>query len=74
MEKYEGPIEVGDVFTCPDNAGVLGYRRVRVLARHLDDPSTLLMEDLPSRLRPRPVGVFKCPELNLRIVFQPEPQ
>lgn len=72
MSKYEGQIEPGMIFTCPDNDGVLGYRRVRVVGRHFDDPTLLFIEDLPSRIRHRPSGVLACPELNLRIVFEPE--
>lgn len=72
MDRYDGPVEPGMIFTCPDNDGTLGYRRVKVVGRHFDDPSLLFIEDLPSRLRHRPAGVTSCPELNLRIVFVPE--
>lgn len=71
--RYKGPVEPGMIFTCPDNDGVFGFRRVRVVARRFDDETTLIIEDLPSRVRPTaPVGIYPCPELNLRIVFVPE--
>jgi hypothetical protein len=70
VKKYEGPIEVGMVFTCPDNSGELGFRRVRVLAAHPD--GGWILEDLPGRMKRENYGPFRSPELNLRIVFQPE--
>lgn len=70
---YEGPVEPGMVFTCPDNDGVLGYRRVRVVARRFDDERTLIIEDMPSRVyKNMRGGLTPCPEVNLRIVFIPE--
>lgn len=73
--KYDGPIEVGQVFTCPDNDQVLGYRRVRVLAVHPFIEGVLILEEMPSRMKRVRVGeIFACPEVNLRIVFVPEPE
>lgn len=70
-DRYEGRIEEGQIFTCPDNNGVLGYRRVKVIGRY--DESTLILEEMPGRIRYSQTGsIFKCPELNLRIVFIPE--
>lgn len=73
--RHPGPVEVGQVWTCRDNDGKLGYRRVRVLAEHPD--GGWILEDLPSRSTrsrgDRGVGVpFRCPDVNLRIVFVPE--
>lgn len=72
MNKYEGPIFVGQVFTAPDNDGVLGFRRVRVLAEHPD--GGLIIEDLVSRCRK--AGYLhqpnRMPEFSLRVVFVPE--
>jgi hypothetical protein len=70
VRKFEEEVYPGMVLTAPDNDGVLGFRRVRVLAEHPD--GGWLIEDLPSRMRHRPRGVTRCPELNLRIVFEPE--
>lgn len=73
MKKYEGPIEVGMVFTAPDNDGQLGYRRVRLLARHPFKDGTLIIEEMKSRMKGRREGeIFPCPEANLRFVFEPE--
>lgn len=69
--RYTGPVEVGMVFTAPDNNGALGYRRVKVIAE-LDD-EMLVLEELASRIRyTTPGEIFKCPKKNLRIVFVPE--
>lgn len=71
--KYNGPFEVGMVLTAPDNEGKLGFRRIRLLAEHPD--GGWIYEDLPSRMNRRrglsDLGV--CPEVSLRIVFEPEP-
>lgn len=75
MTRYDGPVEAGMVFTAPDNDGKLGYRRVRVVGRMHGDASTLILEEMPGRCLGRYRGeIFKCPELNLRVVFQPEEQ
>lgn len=69
--RYDGPVDVGQIFTAPDNDGILGYRRVRVVGWY--DDTTLVLEEMPGRIRYARSGeIFKCPELNLRIVFQPE--
>lgn len=73
MKRYEGSIEVGMVLTAPDNDGELGFRRVRVLAEHPD--GGWIVDDLPSKmtkLRQSTYGPTVCPDINLRIVFQPE--
>jgi hypothetical protein len=68
--RYDGPIERGMVFTAPDNNGTLGFRRIRVLGWDFDQ--RVIFEELPSRMR-LPVGdIRRIPELNLRIVFEPE--
>jgi hypothetical protein len=70
-DRYDGPVEVGMVFTAPDNDGKLGYRRVKVIADL--GGGTLVLEEMPGRIRYSQAGsIFKCPELNLRIVFEPE--
>lgn len=67
--KYDGPIEEGMIFTSPDNDGELGYRRLKVIGADADD-GMLVLKEMPGRIRYAPTGsVFKCPELNLRIVF-----
>jgi hypothetical protein len=71
--KYIGPLEIGQVFTAPDNDGRLGFRRVRLVGFMPDDPETLILEEMPSRVVGRHHGeLLKCPELNLRIVFELE--
>jgi hypothetical protein len=75
MDRYTGPLEAGMILTGPDNDGVLGYRRVKLILR--EDDGGWIYEEAPSRLTkklgfraPRELG--RCPELNLRIVFRPE--
>jgi len=68
--KYEGQIERGMVFTAPDNDGVLGLRRIRVLCRDFDD--RIVYENLPGRMRLDTGALGRAPELNLRIVFELE--
>jgi hypothetical protein len=59
------------IFTAPDNDGMLGYRRIRVVGEHID--GGWVIEDLPSRLMRIGLGsVQRCPDLNLRVVFRPE--
>lgn len=73
MTRYEGPLELGMVLTAPDNEGVLGLRRVRLVAKHID--GDWIIEDLPARMWRRfgpDRGPKRCPEINLRIVFVPE--
>lgn len=74
-ERYDGPIEPGMVFTAPGNDGKV-LRRDKVIGRMPDDASLLIMEALPCPMRKRlgsGVGeLFKCPELNLRVVMRPE--
>lgn len=68
--KYEGPLLIGQVFTAPDNDGVLGHRRLKLIGFMPDDPKTLILEEMTSRIRYcRPGEIMKCPELNLRVVF-----
>jgi hypothetical protein len=69
--RYKGPFEVGMILTCPDNDGELGFRRIRLLAPY-PDSDMWIYEDLPSRLQHSSGHVGKLPELNLRIVFEPE--
>lgn len=75
------------ILTAPDNDGVLGYRRDKLLARHPDKPHLWIYEALPCRMR-KPIGRYDpatgeragsgvgevglCPEVNLRIVMRPE--
>jgi hypothetical protein len=69
--RYDGPLELGMVLTAPDNDGTLGYRRVKLVGQHMD--GRWFMEDLPSKLRPRPDrSSYPIDEANLRIVFRPE--
>lgn len=68
--KYNGPIERGMIFTCPDNDGVLGLRRIRVVGRDFND--YVIYENLPGRMRIDTHSLGRCPELNLRIVFELE--
>lgn len=74
--RYTGSLEPGMILTSPDNDGTLGYRRDKLLARHPDKPELWIYEALPCRMRKHAgsgvgqVGV--CPEINLRIVMQPE--
>lgn len=71
MKRYEGLVEVDMVFTCPDNDGELGFRRVRILAEHPD--GGWIFEDLPSRMNRLALKRLSvCPDLNLRVVFVPE--
>jgi hypothetical protein len=75
-QKYEGPLEPGMILTAPDNDGTLGFRRDLLLTRHPNKPDLWIYEALPCRMRAQPgsgvgqVGI--CPEINLRIVMQPE--
>lgn len=67
--KYDGPIRPGMIFTAPDNDGEFGYRRVKVVATDPED-GLLILKEMPGRIRYAQVGsIFKCPEVNLRIVF-----
>jgi hypothetical protein len=70
MGRYGGPVEEGMVFTCPDNDGLLGYRRVKVVGWY--DDETLILEEMPGRIRSTVGYIFRCPLVNLRIVFVPE--
>lgn len=75
MKRYEGPLEVGMILTAPDNDGELGYRRIRLVARDLDG-ERWIYEDLPARiwrkLGPDSGHLSRVPEINIRIVFEPE--
>lgn len=73
MERYEGPLTEGMILTCPDNDGVLGLRRVKLLHQEGD---RWIYEEAASRMtKPggRVIGELgRTPEVNLRIVFRPE--
>jgi len=75
FERYDGPIEPGMTFWAPDNEGQ-PYRRDRVIAIDPTRPDTIILEALSCPMRKRPgsgVGeIFRCPEVNLRIVMRPE--
>lgn len=71
MKRYTGEVTEGMIFTAPDNDGRLGYRRVKVVAWY--DDETVILEEMPGRIRySQPGAIFKCPLVNLRIVFVPE--
>jgi len=68
-ETYKGPIEVGMIFVANTDR-YKPFRKIRILAPHPD--GGWLYEDLPSKCRPRPFGFGRCPDFNLRYVFEPE--
>jgi hypothetical protein len=73
--KYEGPIEPGMVMVAPGSDGE-PFRRDLVLGLHPFKPDLVLLEALPCKMRERSgsgIGeIFGCPEVNLRIVSDPE--
>ena len=77
LEKYEGPVEVGQIFaskyTTSDGEPL---RRIRILAQYPNvhgDDVTWIYEDLPAAMtRLHFYELRRCPDFNLRYTMRPE--